>query len=285
MNTPTLPPSQKRRLQAHFGFTGLPFRKNVHARHMFDSQSQRELRHGLHLWLEIRGLGLVTGPAGVGKSISLRRLVAELPANTYAVYRIGQIPTTPLGFLRATARHLGLRARLHLADLFEDIRDALARHEDEHGTHPVLILDDAEGMRIEALDLVRRMTAHQLDGAESVSILLVGTEGLLDALRTPLLLPLRTRFSYAHQLRTFGMEDARNYVRHHVTASGGPDGLFTDAAITTLFSRSQGIPRQLNQLALQALVSAVVQGRDVIDDNLMKRVVQAHPLYANTSSR
>ncbi len=69
MNTPALPLPQKRRLQAHVGFTGLPFRKNVHAKAMFDSQSQRELRHGLQLWLEIGGLGLVTGASGVGKSI------------------------------------------------------------------------------------------------------------------------------------------------------------------------------------------------------------------------
>lgn len=281
MNTPTLPLPQQRRLGAHFGFTGLPFRKNVQALRMFDSQSQRELRHGLHLWLEIRGLGLVTGPSGVGKSISLRRLVAELPTDRYAVHRVGQIPTTPTGFLRALARHLGLRPRLYLADLFEDLRGALARHEDEHGTHPVLILDDAEGMRTPTLDLVRRLTAHALDGTEHVSILLAGTEQLLETLRDPLLVPLRSRFGYAHQLRAFGMEDARNYVRFHLQAAGGQDKLFTDGAVTALFSASQGVPRQLNQLALQALVEAVVHGRDTVDSGLMRRVLQAHPLYAN----
>lgn len=283
MNTPTLPVSQKRRLQAHFGFTGLPFRKNVHAASMFDSQSQRELRHGLQLWLEIRGLALVTGASGVGKSICLRRWVSELPAERYAVHRFGQIPTTPTGFLRALGRRLGLRARLHLADQFEDIREALARHEDEQGTHPVLILDDAEGMRVGTLDLVRRLTSHDLDGSDPVSILLVGTEQLLDTMRDPTLVPLRTRFSYAHQLRAFGMEDARHYVSHHTTTSGGPERLFTDGAITALFAASQGIPRQLNQLALQAMVDAVVQGEDTVDAARMKRMLKAHPLYAHAA--
>ena len=280
MNTPTLPIEQKRRLQAHFGFTGLPFRKNVHAHSMFDSQSQRELRHGLHLWLEIRGLGLVTGPSGVGKSICVRRFVAELPSDRYTVHHVGQIPTTPSGCLRALARRLGLRARLHLADQFEDLREALARHEDEHGTHPVLLLDDAEGMRPGTLDLVRRLTSHELDGVDRVSVLLVGTEDLLGTLRDPTLAPLRTRFGYACQLRAFGLEDARNYVRHHVRESGGSEVLFSDASITALFGASQGVPRQVNQLALQALVDAVVQGRDAVDEGLMKRVLQAHPLYA-----
>ncbi len=280
MNTPTIPVPQQRRLRAHFAFTGMPFRKNVKARNMFDSQSQRELRHGLHLWLEVRGLALVTGPSGVGKSISLRRLVAELPADRFTVHRFGQIPTTPAGFLRALARHLELRTRLHMADQFEDIRQALAHHEADHGTHPALIPDDAEGMRPATLDLVRRLTASELDGEEHVSILIAGTEQLLDTLRDPTLTPLRTRFTYAHQLRAFGMEDARNYVQFHVQGAGGPDKLFTDGAVSALFSASQGVPRQLNQLALQAMVDAVVHGLDTVDQNLMKRVLQAHPLYA-----
>jgi len=281
MNTPTLPIAQKRRLQAHFGFTGLPFRKNVQAKNMFDSQSQRELRHGLTLWLEIRGLGLVTGPSGVGKSICLRRFVSELPNERYAVHRFGQIPTTPVGFMRALARHLGLRGRQHLADQFEDIREALARHEDEQGAHPVLIMDDAEGMRPATLDLVRRLTATALDGEQHVSILIVGTERLMETLRDPTLVPLRTRFGYAYQLRAFGMEDARNYVQHHIHESGGPERMFTEGAVTALFSASQGIPRQLNQLALQAMVDAVVRGADTIDANAMKRTLKAHPLYGH----
>lgn len=64
-----------------------------------------------------------------------------------------------------------------------------------------------------------------------------------------------------------------------VVMSRGPDG-----AVSALFSASQGVPRQLNQLALQAMVDAVVHGLDTVDQNLMKRVLQAHPLYAVTRS-
>ena len=280
MNTPTIPVAQQQRLRAHFGFSGLPFRKNIPANRMFDSESQRDLRHGLVLWTELRGLALLTGPSGVGKSISLRRFVDELPADRFAVHRIGQIPTTPTGFLRAVGRRLGLRPRLHLADLFDDVLQALARHEAEHRTHPVLILDDAEGMRSATLDLVRRLTAGDLDGAQHVSILLSGTEDLLRTLRDPVLVPLRTRFGYAHSLRGFRLEDTRNYIRFHLDAAHGRDGLFTDTAVQALFHASQGVPRQINQLALQALIEAVVRGLDEVDGKLMKRVLQAHPLYA-----
>ena len=100
MSTPTIPAQQQARLRSHFAFTGLPFRKNVSARHMFDSQSQRELVHGLKMWLEIEGLSLVIGASGSGKSISIRRFVDELPRERYSVLLFGQVPTRPM------ARHL-----------------------------------------------------------------------------------------------------------------------------------------------------------------------------------
>lgn len=284
MNTPTIPKPQQAKLRGHFALAALPFRKNVGADQMFDSQSQRELLHALPMWLDLKGLGLVTGSSGVGKSISLRRFVAELPSGRYEVHRFGQIPTTPMGFLRALCRRLGLRPRLHLADMFDDVRDALSRWQDEHGTHPLLVMDDAEGMRAATLDLVRRLTAVDLDAEDRVSILLVGTERLLDALRDPVLEPLRTRFSYVHALRPFTLEDTQNYVRFHLQQAGARDTLFTDGAVRALFQASAGVPRAVNQLALQALISAAVRGLDQVDGDQMKRVLHAHPLYATAGA-
>lgn len=281
MNTPSIPLHHQKRLRTHFGFTGLPFRKNVKARNMFDSTSQRELRHGLALWLELDGLGLVTGQAGVGKSITVRRFVDDLPEDRFAVHRVGQIPSTPNGFLRALSRRLGLRPRQYGSDMFDALQASLQSHRDERGTHPVFVLDDAEGMRVQTLDLVRRLTAAELDGEHHVSILLSGTDQLVRTLQDPRLEPLRGRFAYSHALRGFGLEDARNYVRFHVESAGGPRELFHDKAVTAIFHASGGLPRRINQLALQALVQSVVLGLDAVDEDLMKRVVHAHPLYRN----
>ena len=61
MNTPTIAPQYKRRLQAHFGLTKMPFRKNMATADMFDSRSQRELLAGLQMWTELGGIALVVG--------------------------------------------------------------------------------------------------------------------------------------------------------------------------------------------------------------------------------
>lgn len=282
-NTPTVPKAQQHRLRTHFGMTALPFRKNVAARHMFDSSSQRELRHALPMWLDLRGLALVTGPSGVGKSITTRRFVAELPDNRFDVHRFGQIPTTPTGFLRALCRRFDLPMRRYATDMFDEVTALLRRLHGDRTAHPVLVMDDAEGMKAETLDLVRRLTASDLDADEHISILLVGTDALLRTLREPNLEPLRTRFAYVHALQGFGLEDTRNYVRFHLHHAGISANVITDAAVRRLFQASAGVPRLVNQLALQAMIQAVVHGRDTVDDDLMKRVLMAHPLYGRAA--
>ena len=41
---------------------------------------------------------------------------------------------------------------------------------------------------------------------------------------------------------------------------------------------SQGRPRSINQLALQSLIQAAVEGRDQIDGDFMAGQIAAHPL-------
>jgi general secretion pathway protein A len=279
MNTPTVPHQNKRRLQAHLGVTRLPFRKNVAANQMFDSHSQRELHQGLLMWLEIKGLALATGPSGVGKSIALRRFVHDLDDSRFRILQFSSLPTTPTGFLRSLSRLLGLGMRLHAADMFDAAQKHLFHYADENGVHPLIVIDDAEGLRIETLDLLRRLCAYELDAEDRFSILLAATEELLPVLRNHVLESLRSRIAYVQTLRPFSLEDTRNYVRFHLQNAGADDKLFSDEAVRRLFHASQGKPRRINQLALQTLIQAAVQGRDTIDGEFVAAQVAAHPLY------
>lgn len=277
--TPTLPTHHKLRLQAHFGFTRVPFNKNLRAMDMFDSREQRQLLRGLLLWSQVGGIALVVGPTGVGKSITVRRFLAELDEARFRVLHLTSVPTTPTGFLRAVNRALGLPMRLHTVDLFDQAQRNLTDRKIDEGPHPLLVLDDAEGLSVELLDLVRRLTAYALDSEDRFSVLITGTDELLRTLRDPRLQPLCSRVGYARPLRPFTLEDTRNYVMFHLTRADGPKELFSDQATTVLFHASVGTPRSINQLALQALIQAAVEGRDAIDAEFVEDVVNAHPLY------
>lgn len=279
MNTPTMKPAHKQRLRAHFGLNGVPFRKNVHARRMFDSSSQRDLGHGLRMWLEVQGLALVVGCTGVGKSITIRRFAEDLDDARHKAVRVNQAPSTPTGFLRSLNRTLGLPMRRHASDLFDQAREHLTHYAEAHGPHPVLILDNAEGMQPATLDLVRRLTHWELDAADRFSVLIVGTEDLLRTLRLQQLSSLRSRFSYTCPLRPFSLEDTRNYIRYHLDSAGAQPGLITDEAARSIFLASEGAPRLVNQLAVQALIQAAVTGCDQLDGRFLADLIKLHPLF------
>ncbi len=272
---------EKKRLRAHFGMTRIPFSKYMWAAEMYDSQSQRELRHGLEMWLEVRGMALVTGPTGVGKSITIRRFTADLDDNRYAVYDVPTPPATVHGFLRFLNRRFGLPMRQHSADLFDAAQKFLINHEKENGTHPIIVLDDAEGLYPKVADAIKRLTIYDLDAADNFSLLISGIESLLQVLELGILEPMRSRFSFAQSLKPFGLEDTRNYIRFHLQRADADRNLFSDNAVTRIFQASQGRPRNINQLCIGAMILCAVQGRDNIDGAFIKNLINQNPLFQN----
>jgi type II secretory pathway predicted ATPase ExeA len=273
------PDPKKQRLRAHFRFSKVPFSKYAHAANMFNSRGQKALHEALVMWTDLQGIALVTGPPGVGKSISLRRFALELDDNRFYTTAFGYVPTTPNGFLRSLSRRLGLPMRQSTADLFDSVQGYLMAYQAERGPHPLLIIDDAEGLPTDVFDLLRRLTCYELDARDRFSVLIAGTEDVLTTLQAPELTSLRSRVSYAHSLRPFGIEDARDYVKHHLLNADCDKDLFSDDAVRLLFHASKGCPRALNQLALQTLINAAVDGRRDVDQRFVRAQIANHPLY------
>jgi type II secretory pathway predicted ATPase ExeA len=279
MNTPTISPQHKRRLQAHFGFTRLPFRKNMAAADMFDSRSQRELLAGLLMWTELGGIALVVGQSGVGKSITMRRFLRELDETRFHILKLGCLPTSPLGLLRSLCRLIGLPMRNHAADLFDHAQSYLVSYQQDHGPHPLLVIDDIEGLGVASFDLLRRLTAYDLDAADRFSMLIAGTEEMLPTLQHHTLEPLRGRIGYAQPLRSFSLEDTRNYITFHLQRVDAEPELFSDPATQRIFQATRGRPRYINQLCLYLLIQAAISGIDTIAGDFAAAQIATHPFY------
>lgn len=157
-------------------------------------------------------------------------------------------------------------------------RSHLANYVDANVPQPLLVFDDGEGTRPDRLDLLRRLTARELNTEVRCSILLVGTDELLRTQQHPDLVSVRTRVSYARHLRPFSLEATRNHVHFQVQMAGWTRGLFADDAVPELFQVSLGIPRIVNQVALLAKIQAAVEGRDIFDGGFTPATIAARPL-------
>lgn len=279
MSAKTLPEPIKIRLQSHFAFARLPFRKTMGYDEMFDSRSQRELFHGLTLWSELHGMALVTGPSGAGKSITVRRFARTLDESRFRVISLSHARSTLTGFLRSINRALDLPMRQHSSDLFDQAHAHLTANGPDRGPHPILVLDDAEAMTPELFDVLRRLTNYALDAEDRFSVLITGTDAVLRTLKDPALEPFNTRLGFVHTLRGFNLEDTRNYIAFQLRYAGARDGLFAEGAVKKLFQASGGTPRRINQLALHVLIQGTVLGVDQISTEFMTQQLHNHPLY------
>lgn len=271
--------AKKINLNSYYGFSKVPFTKYMWATKMFEAQSQKELIDGLSLWIQTRGIALVYGAAGVGKSISLRRFTKELDERRYQVFYLFNMRLTPLGFLRSLTRALGLPVLYHQADLFDALSAHLGAFEQRLHKHPLIIFDDADSLRDELLELMRLLANFEMDSVDRCSFIISGSGRLAARMRRPANEALRQRISFSHQLRGFTLDDAQNYVRFHLTRVSAPAELFTDEAVQLIFHYSKGLPRVINQIAMQALIRGATKSQNAIDADFLKHQVFSHSLF------
>jgi type II secretory pathway predicted ATPase ExeA len=273
---------QRIHLKSYFGFTKIPFTKYMWATKMFDASAQRELIDGLNLWLETRGIALLYGPSGVGKSITLRRFREELDDRRFDLYYLFNLRVTPTGFLRSLCRILGLPVLYHQADLFDAISAFLGQYEERHRKYPIILFDDGDGLSDHLLELLRLMANFSMDSEDRFSFILAGTQKLALRLKEPQNEALKQRIVFSHHLRGFTIDDARNYVRFHLKRAEAPKELFTDNAIQMIFHLAKGLPRVINQIALQTLIQAAIKRVEKIDQHFLKQHVLNNSLFDNT---
>ena len=76
----------------HYGFSRLPFGKNIAADQIYPTASMNEASAMIELGLESEDIILITGPIGCGKSLAVRRAAGQLDSNRYQlIYLRGSI--------------------------------------------------------------------------------------------------------------------------------------------------------------------------------------------------
>jgi general secretion pathway protein A len=271
--------AERTHLTSYFGFSKVPFTKYMWSKKMFDASSQRELIDGLHFWLETKGIALLCGPPGAGKSISLRRFKEELDDRRYDLFYLFNLRITPIGLLRSLCRTLALPLLYHQADLFDSISAFLDQYEQRTGKHPIIIFDDGDGLSDRLIELLRSLGNFAMDSEDRFSFILSGSQKLASRLKQPQNEAFRQRIVFAHSLRAFTIEDARNYVRFHLERCEGPKELFTEGAVQLIFHVAKGLPRVINQVALQSIIRAATRKVDKIDESFLKQHVLNGSLF------
>jgi len=242
----------------HFGLGRYPFETDIPADEMYVSAGADELRVRLRHLLDLRGIGLVTGDCGSGKSSSCRRMTSELHAGLHKVLYVPLSTGNPMDLYKSIAWELGLPTERNRASLYRQIRTEVTRLSTEARTRPVLIVDEAQALRSEVLEELRLLTNYAMDSDNRLCLLLVGQTELRRRVAMSVHEALNQRIVVRYHLPSLTREETPLYLGHLLRRAGTELPLFEPAAIEALFQASSGLPRKINLLAHHALGAAAV---------------------------
>lgn len=240
----------------HFGLNRFPFDRDIAAEDMFVSQSLAELSVRLHHLLELRGIGLVTGDAGSGKSSAVRKMASALHSGLYKTLYVPLSTGNPIDLYKCIAWELGLPTERSRASLYRQIRSEVTRLCLEARTKCLLIVDEAHALRSEVLEELRLLTNYAMDSENRLCLLLCGQTELRRRVAMAVHEPLNQRIVVRYQLGALSAEESGHYLEHLLRRAGTELPLFEPQAVAALHQASSGLPRKLNLFGHHALIAA-----------------------------
>lgn len=254
---------------AHFGFTHFPFDRPLAPDELFASSVAREAQARLHHLIELRGIGLITGEVGCGKTTVCRQLAATLHPGLYRLFYVPLSTGNVLDMYKAIAWQLGLPIERNRAGAYRAIHAEVSRLVLETKIHPVLIVDEAQHLRNEVLEDLRLLTNYAMDAERRLCLLLVGLTELRRRLTMAVHESLAQRIVVRYHLAGLTREELPAYLAHRLELAGCTLPLFEPAATEALFQATQGLPRKVNRAAHYALsAAALAKTRQITPEHL-----------------
>ena len=148
----------------HFAFTRLPFETPAETDELFESNARREAEARLGHLIELKGIGLLTGEVGSGKTTVCRYLTAQLHPGLYRVHYVSLTTGNVLDMYKAIAWELGLGVERSRASAHHAIRIEVSRLAQEARQLPILVVDEAHHLRNDVLEDLRLLTLCRTPG-------------------------------------------------------------------------------------------------------------------------
>ena len=261
------------KLQAHYGFTRTPFGRGL--------APQMLHRHGAHAeavarigWcIHERGLGVITGEVGAGKTVAIRAALTSLDASRHTIIYLGNPAVGGRGLYGCIVTALGGTPRFHKAALIPQTTDLLAAEEHERGRTTILVLDEAHLLDPGQLEELRLLTNAEMDSHSPFACLLVGQPTLRRRIKLGTFAALDQRITLRYAMTGMTGEETAGYLAHHLKLAGRSDTLFSDDAAALIHQVSRGLPRAVNNLAIQALVAAYATNKSIVDESSTRAAV------------
>ena len=258
-----------------FKLKNYPFSLTPDPRFVVFTPTYNDLLASLYYGIEMaKGLIVLTGEVGTGKTTALRWMMRRLDASVLAAYIFNP--------------HLSIEEfYFHLTEMLE-IKDwknktmllmqigKILEDRYRRGLRTVLIVDEAHELSDEILEEIRLLMNFELDSGKLVQVILTGQPELLEKLKQSNLRQLKQRIALRCRMEELtNVADVQRYITERLTIAGAENPqIFTPEAIDFIYQCTQGIPRQINNLCDNAMITAYSQDVRLIGRSIIETTAQ-----------
>jgi len=252
-----------------------PFEITPDPRFLYLTENHKEaLASLIYAVKEGKGFTVITGEVGTGKTTLIQALLGRIDGNTKTAY-IFNPRLDAADLLHYICEDFGLEVSgkskgQYLFHLHKYLLACYARHE-----KVVLIIDEAQDLDPALLEEVRLLTNLETAKDKLLQVILMGQPELNDTLNRPECRPLKQRVSLRYHIPPLNREEARQYIKRRLIRAGAVDpNFFTPEAVDRIYRHTKGIPRMINIVCDNSLLSGYATEQKVIGEEIIKKVVR-----------
>ena len=261
--------------ESFFEMKNTPFVNTIPVNALHLSEKHKEILGRLGYVAQGNRFAVITAGVGVGKSTLIRKFADSLSPEKYTLFYLSDSQLTPRWFYKGLLDQLGIEARFYRGDAKRQLHKQLKIIREIHNRSIIVVVDEAHLLERETLEEIRFVMNTDMDSLSPMALVLVGQTELWDRLRMQQCAAIRGRIDIKCELPGMDRADLDAYMNAHLTYADGKTEIFTDSALNELHKYSAGSARAVNKAATHCLMYAAQLAKKLIDDAMVKTVIDA----------
>ncbi|MBI4211431.1 MAG: AAA family ATPase [Deltaproteobacteria bacterium] len=246
---------------SYYGLSQEPFSIVPHTKFYYHNEQHDRAHMYLMRAIEgMKGLAVLVGGIGAGKSLLARRILENLPEERFEVALLVVLHSDVDShwLIRRIAEQFGVETgNLSKVDIIGKLYAKLY-HIAEEGRRAAILIDEAHMLRgQDLLEELRGLLNLELPDRKLISFVLFGMPELDDVLAREPALNQRTAVRY--ELKPFSADMTADYIQFRLFHAGTEQEIFSEEALLKIWKYSQGVPRLINVICDNALFEGFVR--------------------------
>ncbi len=258
-------------LKEYFGFTSKPFAGFIKEVELFGWKEFNSLKSRLEYFLSERGIFLLTGAIGSGKTTALRQFAMSLNPNIHFMAYSNQALESKKDFHRTVSTLLGIKPLFYLGDCRNQLRQHIQELYFVKKITPILVLDEARDLPGYVLEEIRLLSNFDFESQNPILIILSGHKLLRQRMASLENEALRQRVTIRYHMEGLDLEECSGYIRHRLNLAGSTAAIFSDQVLPKIFEESGGVIRIINRICTALLLAAETYGKKFADEALFSK--------------